>query len=172
MTSSEKYYVEKLAQIVRAYAEKAGINISKPLKFEAVKEIIERFGGKVIKKSKFKKGDNEPDYYIKKVDSESFEIHCLEADVMKLLHELGHRFFGFEKMEDNGIRCCDDIGLSDQKADLFARAFVMPRNQFENDLVHHLTDDGKFDLISLAEEYQVIDYMQALARGEDLNLWN
>lgn len=174
MTSSEKYYVEKVAQAARESVKDAGIQINRlPMTFELVKQIIEHFGGRLIKKLA---GDDESsDFYIMKNSHEELEIYYNENytgnKVMKLLHELGHVFFDFPDMEIGQKKGCDDAESSDIQADLFARAFVMPRDDFEKDMVKKTTSDGKFDMIELAKYYGV-EYMDTLTRGEDLNLWH
>lgn len=173
MTNSEKYYVEKVAHIARQSVKDAGIQITVPMTFKLVIQIIEHFGGKLIKKEN---DDYESsDFYIRKNNNEELEVYYNENysgnKVMKLLHELGHVFFDFPDMKIGEKRGCDDAEPNDIQAELFARAFVMPREDFEKDMVKNTTKDGKFDMIKLAEYYGV-EYMDTLTRGEDLNLWH
>lgn len=173
MTNSEKYYVEKVAQAARKSVKNAGIQITYPMTFEVVKRITEHFGIPLIEDTS---EDNKlPDFYLKKKGEKELEIYYKNKNskniIMKLLHELGHAFFDFKDMELGTIKGCGDSAASDYKADMFARAFIMPRDDFEKDMVKNTTPDGKFDMIELANHYGV-EYMDTLARGEDLNFWH
>ena len=175
MTNREKYYVEKVAQDARESAEHdQTVQFDFPLTLEMVKRIIEHFGGTLVLKPR--SDDVDSNFYIKKNVEEKLEIYYNpeipdSVLIMKLLHELGHAFFDFDEMSVGQVMGCDGVEPNDQKADLFARAFVMPREQFESDLVNQSTEDGKFDMIQLAKHYGV-GFMDTLTRGEDLNLWH
>lgn len=174
MNNSDKYYVEKVAQAARKSALRdPNINLDPPLSIETIKKVIEHFGGELNEKTD--SDQTHSDFYIKKNDNEELEIYynakATDNIILNLLHELGHVFFDFPNMNKGEIKCCDDAQATDEKANLFARAFLMPRDKFEKDMVECTTIDGKFDMIKLAKRYSV-SYMDTLTRGEDLNLWH
>lgn len=58
---------------------------------------------------------------------------------------------------------------ANQRADLFARAFVMPRDRFM-EVVGENTSEDKCDVKAVAERFGV-SYWDVLLRGIDLHLW-
>lgn len=91
-------------------------------------------------------------------------------DIMSLLHELGHAFLHSEQLEQKNTKeHFNGTTVLDLEAQLFARAFIMPRDQFEEVIIQH-TVDCKCDIQSIADVYG-INCLDVLARGKELNIW-
>lgn len=176
-----KFYIESIANDVRLTLIKKGLfrdRISEEnmhsknalsISFADMKKIVALFDGNL--KRCINPDVNCP--YIQKTDDLSFVIYYSdENDFMGLFHDLGHAFLHFsqlpqlesgEEMHYNGTT------LLDMEAQLFARAIIMPRDEFEQVVIRH-TVDGKCNVQNVADVYG-ISYLDVIARGKELNIW-
>lgn len=167
MNNKRKYYIEKIALDARnRLVEENIINKDeKSLNEEQLEQIISFFGGELNVLNK------ERDTYIKKTDENKYVIYYYRAyNYLQVIHELGHAFLNFDQMEIDKPYFFNGFGEEDTEASLFARAFIMPRENFEQVIINHL-NDGKYSIQNVANEYN-IDYLEVLARGEELNIGN
>lgn len=105
-----------------------------------------------------------------KTDERKFTIfYRPNAPILDILHELGHAFFDLHDMKIGNELPCDGVETLDLRASLFARAYIMSRDEFEN-IVIRCSRDGICDVQRVAEIYNV-DYFSVLIRGEELNIW-
>ena len=163
MTNREKYIIENVALNARQSAIEKDIisQETTSLSVEDVRRIVVSFGGELQKDKSTR---------LVKTDSRKFTIYYHpNASMIDILHELGHAFFDLPNMEIGHELSCEGVGISDLRASLFARAYIMPRDDFEN-VVIHCAKDGKCDVQKVAEIYDV-DYFNVLTRGEELNIW-
>lgn len=166
MNSQRRYYIEKIALDARKRLVAKGIiaEDQKILKPEHLEAIITFYGGEL-------KLHDVSETFIEKTSNDSFTIYYSTlSNYLHVIHELGHAFLNLDDMEVGDKCYFDGFGANDTEASLFARAFVMPRSNFEQVVIDHL-NDGKFSIQNVAEEYQ-IDYLEVLARGEELNIGN
>lgn len=165
VNSKRKFYIEKIALDARnRLIEKRIINEdAKALNFEQLEQIISFYGGELRVSSKQEKPS------IRKKSEDEFIIQCnRKNNYLQVLHELGHAFLHLDDMKINEECYYEGYGIEDSEASLFARAFVMPRNDFEKVVIEHL-NNGKYTAQNVANEYG-IDYFEVLARGEELNI--
>lgn len=166
MNSKRKFYIEKIALDARTRLVEEGIiDIDeKALNEEKLKSIVKFFGGELEVHS-----DEKERTCIEKISEDKYIIYyCNVYNYLQAIHELGHAFLNFDDMEIGKKYYFDGSGNEDTEASLFARAFVMPRINFEQVIIDHL-NDGKFSAQNVANEYK-IDYLEVLARGEELNI--
>ena len=167
MNNKRKYYIEKIALDARKrlIEEKIIKNDDKALSESQLVQIVSFFGGEL----NFLKDKQKT--YIEKTDVNKYVIHYFkEYSYLQVIHELGHAFLNFDDMEIGKMYFFDGPGVEDTEASLFARAFIMPRLNFEQVIIDHLSD-GKYSIQNVAHEYG-IDYLEVLARGEELNIGN
>lgn len=166
MTGQRKFYIEKLALDARErLIEKEIIEKNqKALSNYDLTKIVSFYGGELQFVSEPK------ETYIKKVDDKAYIIYYYSQsnNYMQVIHELGHAFLNLDDMEIGQEYFSNGFVDEDTEAALFARAFVMPRYTFEPTVIEHL-NDGKFCIQNVAEEYE-IDYLEVLARGEELHI--
>lgn len=161
-----KFYIERIALAARnRLIEKHIIsNDVRQFNFELLKQIVEFFGGNLVN------GEETDSTHIIKNDDKKYTIVYTPNDhYIKVLHELGHAFLDFDNMKTGQIYSFDGVELEDSNASLFARAFVMPRDDFEQVVINHI-NDGKCSIQNIANEY-FIDYFDVLIRGKELNFW-
>lgn len=180
MKKMEKFgevYVEKIAHSARKLLIKERIIEENTFVYNdsALKEIVNFFGGMltIIDSSKNESDENGCDYIEKTGDDNNFSIYIKKDNTralcMRVFHELGHAFIDIPNMKI-GEKCFyDGNKASDVQAELFARAFIMPINEFEN-VAKECIDNGKFDIKKIADKYN-IDYADVLVRGKELNYW-
>ena len=165
MTEQRKIYIEKIALDARERLIEKSI-IKRDQKFfsnDDLSNIVSFYGGKL----EFIK--NPDATCIKKIDENSYVIYYSSSNnYMQVIHELGHAFLNLEDMEIAQIYNCNGFVNEDNEAAFFARAFVMPRYTFESTVIEHL-NDGEFCIQNIADEYK-IDYLEVLARGEELQI--
>lgn len=174
-----KFYIESIANDVRlklieknlfrnnvteeSMCTKNALSIS----FDNVRSIITLFDGRLEKSLDSKK--NYP--YICKEDDSSFVIFYRdENDFMGFFHDLGHAFLHFSQLDDSNCEMhYNGTTLFDMEAQLFARAILMPRDEFEQVVIRH-TVNGKCKVQDVADVYG-ISYLDVIARGKELNIW-
>lgn len=173
-----KFYIESIANDVRLTLIQKGLfrnsllekNIHSKnalsISFEDMRKIIMLFDGKLEKCSD--QNTNCP--YIRRVGDSSFIIfYTDENDFMGLFHDLGHAFLHYSQLELCNEMHYNGTTLSDMEAQLFARAIIMPRDEFEQVVIQH-TIDGKCNVQDVADVYG-ISYLDVIARGKELNIW-
>lgn len=163
MTNKEKCIIENVALNARKVAIEQNIILpeTKSLSLDDMSRIVVSFGGKLCV------GDSTR---LTKTAERAFTIfHLPNAPVIDILHELGHAFFDLPNMEINHNIPCDGVETLDLRASLFARAYIMPRDDFEN-VVISCAKDGACNIREVARIYNV-DYFNVLTRGEELNIW-
>lgn len=165
MTGQRQIYIEKIALDARKrLIEKKIIDENqKALNKEDLVKIISFFGGHLEFVS-------EPeDTAIQKIDEKSYVIYYYEEhNYLQVIHELGHAFLNFDDMLVGQKYFFNGFGEEDNEAARFARALIMPRYSFEKTVINHL-NDGEFCIQNVAAEYN-INYLEALARGEELHI--
>lgn len=167
MNNERKYYIEKIALDARnRLIEKKIIDKDeKALTEEKLRKIVSFFGGELNVL------DKKQDTYIEKTNNNKYVIHYYRSyNYLQVIHELGHAFLNLDQMVIGKKYFFDGLGEEDTEASLFARAFIMPRYNFEKVIISHLSD-GKYSIQNVADEYD-IDYLEVLARGEELNIGN
>ena len=167
---NKKFYIESVALDARKkmIKEKYISDEDKNFSLSSLKKIINFFGGEL--KSISKQQEKRLAYITKDSEDNKFTIYYKDKNkYMSIIHELGHAFFDLSSMIVGEERPCSGTSLSDFQAELFARAFVMPRNNFEKIVTEYIYD-GKCDVQKVADEYK-IDYFDVLARGKELNIW-
>lgn len=165
MNNKRKYYIEKIALDARnRLIEKKIIESDeKALSQDKLIQIVAFFGGEL----NFLKDVKET--CIEKTDKNKYVIHYHRScNYLQVIHELGHAFLNLEQMEIGKKYFFDGPGEEDTEASLFARAFIMPRVNFEQVIIDHM-NNGKYSIQNVADEYD-IDYLEVLARGEELNI--
>ncbi len=166
MNNNRKFYIEKIALDARnrLIEEKIIDPDQKALRENQLEQIVAFYGGTLV-------FDNPQKTFMEKTDDNSYVIHYGKAfNYLHIIHELGHAFLNLDQMKIGGICYFDGSEETDSEASLFARAFLMPRSTFEQVVIDHL-NDGKFSIQNVAKEYG-IDYLEVLARGEELNIGN
>ncbi len=166
MTGQRRIYIEKIALDARERLVEKKI-IKREQKFlsnDDLSNIVSFYGGKLEFIA------NPDDTCIKKIDENSYIIYYYSEsnNYMQVIHELGHAFLNLEDMKIAQKYNCNGFVNEDSEAAFFARAFVMPRYTFEPTVIEHL-NDGEFCIQNIADEYQ-IDYLEVLARGEELQI--
>ena len=110
-------------------------------------------------------------YFVKTSDDYRFEIGYLRFKLMSVVHELGHAFL---ELKNAKLKCLNwDNGsqsTSENMANAFARAFVMPRDRFLKK-VSEYSERGRCDILNVADSFGV-DYIDAYVRGKELHLWD
>ena len=110
-------------------------------------------------------------YFVRTSDDYKFEIGYLKFKLMSVIHELGHAFLELKYAK---IKCLnwDDgsMSKSENMANAFARAFVMPRERFLKKVSEN-SERGRCDILSVAKSFGV-DYTYAYIRGKELHLWD
>lgn len=119
------------------------------------------------------------DNNIIKEDTTSLDFTTLQ----KITKFVGGRLFKnneffsyFKKIENEMVIKLEEIDLissypyDSSMLDYFARAFLMPEELYDKALVNNMTKESKFDIIGVAKEFG-INYMEVLARGENLKKW-
>jgi len=168
LSNQRDYYIEKIALDARNRLIEEGIigEDEKALSEEQLKQIVSFFGGELIVHSEKEKGT-----FIQKTAADKYVIYYYrQYNYIQVIHELGHAFLNFDEMEIGRSYSFDGLGKEDSEASLFARAFIMPRIKFEQVVIDYIID-GKFSVLDIAKEYR-IDYLEVLARGEELNIGN
>lgn len=174
-----KFYIESIANDVRlklieknlfrknASEENMCTKNALSVSFDTVKSIITLFDGKLEKGLDLK--GNYP--YIRRVDDSAFVIFYKdENDFVSLFHDLGHAFLHFSQLKDSNHEMhYNGTTLLDMEAQLFARALIMPRDEFEQVVIRH-TVNGKCNVQDVADVYG-ISYLDVIARGKELNIW-
>ena len=174
MESDEKFYIERIALAARKkFFNEKNKEIIKKFSFIDLKELIDFFGGelKTLESADQPFGsDNKPTDYIEKINDEKFIIfHRAESNSLKILHELGHAFLHLPDYE-SGVKFANEGKSSeDTEADLFARAFLMPREEFEQVVIENI-NDGQCNIQKVADKYG-LNYLDVLKRGSELNIW-
>lgn len=104
-------------------------------------------------------------------DKVKFTIEYSQFRLLELLHELGHAFLELDNMDPGEVRGCDDVngGINEQNATKFARAFLMPRDEFEKVVLKN-SKGSVCDIDKVAEEFG-IDYWQVVSQGRQLQIW-
>lgn len=169
MDLNRKFFIESVANEVRnKIVEKEIIQADAcELTIDQVKSIIEFFDGKL----ELAPETEEFTPYIKE-NGDSYIIYYKESNsFLSLLHELGHAFLHYPEKPRGDKKRLNFNGneKADMEAALFARALVMPRKRFEEVIIKYLYD-GKCKIHDVAKEYK-IEYLEVLARGEELNIW-
>ncbi len=167
MNNRRKYYIEKIALDARnrLIDKKIIKKDDKALNEEQLKQIVSFFGGELNIL------DEEHETCIEKTEKNKYIIHYYRMyNYLQVIHELGHAFLNLDQMEVGRKYYFDGPGEEDTEASLFARAFIMPRMNFEQVIIEHISN-GKYSLQNVADEYE-IDYLEVLARGEELNIGN
>lgn len=110
-------------------------------------------------------------YFVRTSDDYKFEIGYLKFKLMSVIHELGHAFLELKYAK---IKCLNwdngSMSKSENMANAFARAFVMPRERFLKKVSEN-SERGRCDILSVAESFGV-DYTYAYIRGKELHLWD
>lgn len=169
MESNRKYYIECIAlDAMDAIKNDVLKNIPQrgTFSFRDLKGIVEFFGGD------FREAPDDDDRtYIEKSGEDSYTIeYSKKSNYLQVIHELGHVFLGHLANLSVGQRIyCRGVTAYDNEAALFARAFIMPRNDFEKVVIDN-TVNGKCDIRKIAEAYG-IDYVEVIARGKELDIW-
>lgn len=112
-------------------------------------------------------------YFVKKSDDDeySFEIGYLRFSLMSVIHELGHAFLELENAVSNRLNWNNgSLTMSENMANVFARAFVMPRDRFLKKVSEN-SERGRCDILKVAKSFGV-DYTSAYIRGKELHLWD
>lgn len=170
-------YVEKIAHSARNLLVKEGVIEKNTLEYDdsILNKIVDFFGGKLeINDSSDNESDKDTCDYIEKTHSDNKFFIFIKRDntralCMRVFHELGHAFIDIPDMKI-GEKCFyDGNKASDVQAELFARAFIMPINEFEG-VAKECIDNGKFNVKKIASKYN-IDYADVLVRGKELNYW-
>ena len=90
-------------------------------------------------------------------------------DVLKVLfHEIWH--FISDKISDDNVEKYYKL-IQDASANYFSRAMILPANEFIMVVIDNTTSNGMCNIFSMAKFFNV-SYMDIIARGNDLNLWN
>lgn len=84
----------------------------------------------------------------------------------QLLHEMAHILFGDEMPK----YCGDQDKISEERADLFVRCFLMPKRQFMNAVIENSNSNEIVNINEIARVFNVNTYM-VLKRGEELLGW-
>lgn len=175
-----------LTEKTKNFIEKIAANMQKQLKMEFpnkydledVVEFVESMGCEVCF------GSSTNSYSVKDKKSTiylTFDKKCSEQeninDVLKVLfHEIWHfisdRIFG-DTYEDAYSSNYSDLSINPQEAsaNYFSRAMLFPENAFVNDVIDKVDSRGMCNIFSVAELFSM-SYMNVIARGNDLSLWN
>lgn len=166
---NNKFYIESVAEAVRERIVEKGIieETACSLSIDQVRKIVEFFDGELIEISS---SDSEPSPYIEKTGEGTYSIfYKPEDNFLGILHELGHAFLDLDNMEIGKRQYYVGIEKSDFGAAFFARVLAMPRKLFEEVVIRYWRN-GKCNIQEVAKVYQ-IEYMEVLARGKELNIW-
>ena len=114
--------------------------------------------------------NNQDNDYMRKDNDESFTIFCRNIhDHIPVLHELGHAFLDLDSIQVGERMGAEGTSEAEIRADMFARSFAMPRRLFELNVIEN-TSGGLCDIRSMARDYKT-NYLNVIARGEDIYLW-
>ena len=83
--------------------------------------------------------------------------------------ELGKAFLIMDKMKNGEIKCKKDYSLDNYDAEHFSRAFLMPSYQFAKSSIEHSVYD-QVQIMDVAKDFG-INYLEVIARGRELDLW-
>lgn len=167
MDNNRKFYIEKIASDARKRLVEVEIidKDEKALSMEQLKKIVAFYGGEL----KIYEQDRET--CIEKISEDDYVIHyCGSNNYLQVIHELGHAFLHFDNLEIGKRYRFDGLGIEDAEASLFARAMIMPRTNFEQVVIEYIKG-GKYSIQDVANDYKT-DYLEVLARGEELNIGN
>lgn len=134
------------------------------LSIDDVRRIVVSFGGKLEEEQ-----EGKLTHLVKTGDRKFTIFYSPGTPILDILHELGHAFFDLPNMKIGNTLRCDGVETLDLRASLFARAYIMPRDEFEI-VVISCSMDGMCDVQKVAKIYNV-DYFSVLTRGEELNIW-
>ena len=90
-----------------------------------------------------------------------------------LFHEIWHFIsikIGISINQENSYNPAS-ISIDELAANFFSRIMIMPEKQFISLVINHTRQDGMCNIYSVAKDFGV-DYLDVIARGNDLNLWN
>lgn len=168
LNNTRRIYIERIALAARnRLIETRKIDKEiRALDEEQLRDIISFFGGTLENLEKA-----EEQTCIKKTSEKGYVIrYCKLNNYIQVIHELGHAFLILDQMKIGDTRLYHGSEEDDVEASLFARAFIMPRTDFERVVIDHLRD-GKFSAQNVAKVYGV-SYLEVMARGEELNIIN
>ncbi len=103
--------------------------------------------------------------------NKSFKIVCSTSigdGVICLLHEVGHIVLHPNELPASLF---DPNELKEEAADVFVRAFLMPKEKFLEKKMQNTNSDGMVNIRRIAAFFNVDDYLVA-KRGIDLRLWD
>lgn len=174
MISQKAFYIEKIAEDARKVCEEKKIIKENLFQIDEIMahKIINFFGGKIVE---FDYNlDNEGELvegntYFKKINNNKFVIGYINYSAFEIMTELGKAFLVMDNMKDGEIKCKKDYSLDNYDAEHFSRAFLMPSYQFAKSSIEHSIYD-QVQIMDVAKDFG-IDYLEIIARGRELDMW-
>lgn len=170
-------YAMSLAEDARKHCEKNDIIERKKmiLDLKDLKNILNFYGGKLEKNDKNEnsiiKIENEEYDFIIHYAIEKISETKTKVDKIQILTGLAQMFLAAETIKSNEKQSIKNLSieLASLQPETFARAFIMPNDLFLKQMIEN-TNNSVINTNGIAEAFE-IDYMEVIARGNELKLF-
>lgn len=180
MQEISNVYAERAAYVVRKMLIEENIITKNMVKFEreTLERIVNFFGCEIswmtLDETHIERYKNQENYFFISVSSKDMNVGTFSGNLaLCIFHELAHVFFDFQdskkEEKEEGVRCLHGNKSTDIQADLFARAMIMPPDEFAN-IAEECVENGAFNVQKIAQKYE-LRYADVLVRGKELNYW-
>lgn len=175
LTEKTKNFIEKVAIDMQGELE---MDVPNKYSVKDIVEFVKSMGCYVLfgaKKHSYAVESNKSTIHL------AFAEECLERgntnDVLKVLfHEIWH--FISDRISDdisdetyNSDYSEVSVNPREASANYFTRAMLLPEEEFVKNVINNVDSNGMCNIFAVARMFNV-SYVDVIARGNDLSLWN